>query len=117
EWHLVVGIVHRRAGVGPDVEGLVDRQDCRSGLGNALGCDLLAVHLQYAAAALGHAGPVVFEVEFESMLAWSERVLPFPPNFLKGEIIVGEYRLAPQHIEPAAAEAATVGNDHSVPTT
>ena len=48
EWHLVVGVVHRRTGVGPDVEGLVDRQDRRSGLGNALGCDLFAIHLQYA---------------------------------------------------------------------
>jgi hypothetical protein len=90
EWHLVVGVVHRRAGVGPDVEGLVDRQDRRSALGHAVGCDLLAIHLQDAAAALGHAGPVVFEVEFESMLARSERLLPFPPSFLKSEEIVGE---------------------------
>ena len=33
EWHLVVGVVHRRARVGADVEGLVERQKDRSGIG------------------------------------------------------------------------------------
>src|SRR6185503_1839871 len=113
---LVVGVVHWRAGIGPDVEGLVDRHDRRNGMRNALGGDFLAVDLQYAAAALRHAGAVVSEVEFESMLARSERFLPFPPEFLKGEEIIGEDRLALEQIEPVAAEAATVGDDHPVRT-
>ena len=69
EWHLVVGVVHRRARAGADVEGLVERQKDRSGMVDALVRDLLAVHPQHAAAALGHTGAVVLEVKFKSMLA------------------------------------------------
>ena len=43
EWHLVVGVVHRRARVGADVEGLVERQKDRSGMVDALVRDLLAM--------------------------------------------------------------------------
>ena len=43
EWHLVVGVVHRRARVGADVEGLVERQKDRSGMVDALVRDVLAM--------------------------------------------------------------------------
>ena len=69
EGHLVVGVVHRRARVGPDVEGLVHRQEDRGGVGDAVVRDVLAIHPQHAGAALGQARPVVLEVKFESMLA------------------------------------------------
>ena len=43
EWHLVVGVVHRRARVRAYVEGLVDRQQDRSGVGDTLVRDLFTV--------------------------------------------------------------------------
>jgi hypothetical protein len=46
-----------------------NRQKDRSGMVDALVRDLLAVHPQHAAAALGHTGAVVLEVKFKSMLA------------------------------------------------
>ena len=59
ERHLVVLVVHRRAGVGADVEGLVPLQDERERVFHLLGGDFLAVHLEHAGAALADAAHVV----------------------------------------------------------
>src|SRR6266851_7566153 len=55
ERHLIVLVVHRRAGVGADVEVLVPLQDQRQRALHLLVGDLLAVHLEQARAAAADA--------------------------------------------------------------
>jgi len=67
--YLVVLVVHRRARVDADVEGLVNDHEERNRVRDLLAGDVLAVHLQDTGAALAKAGSVVFEVEYDSVLA------------------------------------------------
>src|ERR1043166_3726077 len=77
---LIVLIVHRRAGVGADVEALVPLHDERERLLHLLGHDFLAVHLEHACAAppdtahvvesqRASAEALILEVELNRMLA------------------------------------------------
>ena len=112
ERHLVVVVVHRRAGVDPTskVSSIVKRAGMVWGM--LLGRDFLAVHLQYAGAALAMPGPSYLKSNTMVCLPGVERLLAFPAESLKGQEIVGEHRLALEQIEAVAAEAATVGDDH-----
>src|SRR5947207_14881128 len=58
ERHLIVLVVHRRAGVYSNVEGLVTRYQERDRARNLPRGDVVAVHLQNAGAALRDAGAV-----------------------------------------------------------
>src|SRR4029077_10627608 len=106
---LGVGVIHWRARVRTDVRSLIDCQKPRGGMGDALIGDFLAVHFQYAGAAFGDTGAVIFEVKFDRVLAWRERLLSFPARFLNREEIISEDGLPLEQIEPITAEAATVG--------
>src|SRR5262249_22999593 len=91
ERHLVVTIVHRRAGVGADVEVLVPGEDQWDGPLHRLACDFLAVYLQHTGAAptdsaqaverqRPHPEAVVLEVEFERVPAGRKRLRSLPPD-------------------------------------
>src|SRR5208337_5473489 len=69
----IVGEVHRRSGVEPDVEALIGGHEKRNGVLDRLAGDLLAIHAQHAGAALGEAGSVVLEVKYYGVLAFTQR--------------------------------------------
>lgn len=77
ERHLVVLVVHRCAGIDPDIEGLANRKQERDRVRHLQRGDVLAVHLQYAGAALCDAGAVIREIEHDRVLARRERLLAF----------------------------------------
>src|SRR5882724_9198671 len=103
EGHLVVLVVHRRAGVDPDVEGLITRDQERDGFWDLLRGDLLAVHLQHAATALCDAGAVAREIELDRVLARREWLLALPAELREHEAVVVEHRLALEQIQPESA--------------
>src|SRR5690349_12202916 len=117
----LVAVVHAGAGINADVEGLVDRHDERDRVRDRLAGNLLAVNGQHAAAALAIAGPVIFEIERDGVLARLERraqPVPrtdagFPAVSFQVQHVVYEDRLALQQIETVAAESAAEGRDHS----
>ena len=124
ERHLIVLVVHRRAGIGAHVEVLVPLQRHRNGLFHLLRRDHLAVDLEYAGAAAAQAAgaaegerggtqTVVLEVEFERVLAGCERLRTFPLDALEIDQVPGEHRLALEQIEAVAGEAAALGHDHA----
>ena len=114
ERRLVVLVVHARAGIHADIEGLVDRHEGRDGVRDLLAIHFLAVHRQDAGAALGHAGAVVFEVKHDGVFARRERFLAFPAESLHRQEVVGEHRLALQQVEAVAAEAAAERVEHAL---
>src|SRR5271165_7343068 len=69
----IVGEVHRRAGVEPNVEALVGGHKKRNGVLDRLAGDLLAIHVQHAGATLSEAGSVVLEVKYYGVLAFTQR--------------------------------------------
>jgi len=88
EWHLIVLVVYRCAGVGADVEGLVPLHDERDRVVHLLGGDFLAVHLKHAGAGLANAAEVierqrfgaetfVLEVKLHGVSAGRERLRAF----------------------------------------
>ena len=85
ERRLVVVVVHARAGIHPDVEGLVNRHEERNGVRHRLAGDFLAVHRQDAGAALAETGTVVFEVKHDGVLAGRERRRAFPAEAFQVE--------------------------------
>ena len=72
ERRLVVVVVHARAGIHPDIEGLVDRLKERNGVRDRLTDNFLVIHRQYAGAAFTETGTVILEVKHDGVLAWSE---------------------------------------------
>src|SRR5262245_43641662 len=93
ERHLAVLVVHRRAGSGAHVKGLVSRWDDGERALTLLLRSDLAVDLQDAGAAAtdaadivegerGKAQSVIFEIELERVLAGRE-LGPFPPDALE----------------------------------
>src|ERR1700730_11673494 len=81
EWHLVILVVHRRAGVRTNVEGLIDGHEERNGVWDRFAGTLISAHRQDAGAALAGAGAVIFEVKHDGVLARRERrrALPAEP--------------------------------------
>src|SRR6516225_9109424 len=91
EWYLVILIVHRRAGIGADVEVLVPLQYQRQRVFHRLRCHRRAVNLQDTRTALTdaadvvegertHAETVVFETELQSVLAGRQHLSTFPAH-------------------------------------
>src|SRR6266567_7170319 len=72
KWYLVVLIVYPGAGVEPDVEGLVRRQQERDRLWDLQRTDLVAVDLEHSGAALCDARAVIPKVEHDRVLACGE---------------------------------------------
>ena len=73
ERHLVVVVVHARAGIHPDIERLVKPLEKRNGMWHRLAGDFLAIHRQHAGAALAETGTVILEVKRDGVLAGRER--------------------------------------------
>src|SRR5271166_5475966 len=76
--HLIVVVVHSGAEIDANVEGFISHfqegdRVCLLPCGNGL-----AVHLQYAAAALGDARTVIGVIEHDRVLARRERLLAYP---------------------------------------
>ena len=112
EGHLVVLIVHPGAGVGPDIEGLVERQCERDCLGDLQRADLATVHLQHAGAALPEAGAVIREVEHDRVLARRERrvAVVCPASSQEHEQVVREHRLALEEVQSVPSPVSLTGN-------
>ena len=55
EWYLVVGVIHARARIDADIEGLVNRHEDGHGARDLVAGDFLAIDLQNASAALARA--------------------------------------------------------------
>jgi hypothetical protein len=70
-------VVHRCAGIDPNIEGLANRKQERDRVRHLQRGDVLAVHLHYAGAALCDAGAVICEIEHDGVLARRERLLAF----------------------------------------
>ena len=124
EWYLVILIVHRRAGIGADVEVLIPLQYQRQRVFHRLRCHRRAVDLQDARTALTdaayvvegertHAEAVVFEVELQSVLAGRQHLSTFPAHAFQVDQVPQEHRLAFQHVEAVATEATALGHDHA----
>src|ERR1035437_2802965 len=101
ERDLIVLIVHRRAGVAADVEGLVPRHGQRYAVIECLRRNYLAIDLERAGAAFADAAdtvegqsteaePVILEVVLQRVLAWCERLRALPLHPLEVEQIPGE---------------------------
>jgi hypothetical protein len=69
ERHLIVLVVHWRACIDAYIEGFVDGQEERSGMGSCVVSDFLVIHLQDARAALAESWPIIFEIEHDGVLA------------------------------------------------
>src|SRR5262249_22336156 len=69
----LVAVIHARAGINADVEGLVDRHQERNRVRDRLAGNLLAVYRQHAGAALAKAGAIILEIEHDGVLAGFER--------------------------------------------
>jgi hypothetical protein len=89
ERYLVVLVVHRRAGVEPDAEGLVPREGERQTARHEVALHHLAVHLQGAGAAFTESRAVVLPVEFERVLVRRERLLALPLHALQLNGVIG----------------------------
>ena len=94
EWNPIVLVVYTRAGIDPDIEGLVHGDDDRNGVRDFLVGDFPAVHLQHTRSALAKARPAVSEVELNGVLARRERLLPLPAEAFYVEEVVQEHGLA-----------------------
>src|ERR1051326_2804261 len=99
ERDLIVLVVHRRAGIHADIEGLIDCHDERDRVWDLPVGDLFVVHLQHTCTAFAEAGPVISEVEHDGMLARRQGLLPLPTESLEIEEVVSENRLAFEHVQ------------------
>src|SRR5216684_9292810 len=115
----LVAVIHRRAGVAPDIKGFVDGHECGNGVRHLLTSDLTAINRQYTRAALARAGAVVLEVEHNRVLAGLERIAEqvatsyaaFPAEPLQIEHVVTEHRLAFEQVKGVSAEATAQRHD------
>jgi hypothetical protein len=97
-----VTVVHRRAGITPDIKRFVDGHKDRNRVRDRLRGHQLAVNSQDTGAALARAGAVVLEVEYNRVLAGLERIAKqvapphagFPAVPFQIEQVVDEDRLA-----------------------
>jgi hypothetical protein len=108
----VVLVVHRCAGIDPDIEGLANRKQERDRVRHLQRGDVLAVHLQYAGAALCDAGAVIREIEHDGVIARSERLLAFCSGAARASEVVVEHRLAVEQDATPAIDPAP-GDEHS----
>src|ERR1700737_100597 len=60
----LVAVIHRRAGVTPDVKRFVDGHDYRNCVRDFLSRHLIAIDCQYTGATLARARAVILEVEY-----------------------------------------------------
>src|SRR5262249_59327070 len=116
--------VKRRAGDGAGGEIRV-RVEAERGRGlHLLVVDPLAVVLQDTSAAAtdaawapecerAHPEAVVLEVGLQEVLAGRQRVASLPTDTPQADQVPGEDRLALEHIEPVAGEAAALGDQHA----
>src|SRR5712671_1424153 len=120
----LVTLVHRRAGIDPNVEGLVDGHHQWNRVRDLVTGQRLAIDRKYASAALAGPRPIVFEVEHDRVLAWLEPSTQeiaasdaaLPAVALEIKEVVNENRLAFEQIEAKAAHAAAQSHDHSLGT-
>src|SRR6476620_4478144 len=94
ERRLVVLVVDARAGINPDIEGLVDRHEGRDRVWDRLAGDFLAVYRQNTGATFAHARTVVLEVKQDGVFTRRERLRAFPAELFQSQQVVGEDRLA-----------------------
>src|SRR5205823_14774742 len=80
---VIVLVVHARASINPDIEGLVDSKEGRDGVWDRLASDFLAVHGEDAGATFGHARAVVFEIKYDGVFAGHERLRAFPAELFR----------------------------------
>src|SRR6266567_3873112 len=73
----LVALVHARAGVQANVEGFVNGHEQRNRVRDRLLGHLLPIHCEYASATLAWTGAVVFEVEYQRVLARRERLTEY----------------------------------------
>ena len=116
ERRLVVVVVHARAGIDSDIEGLVDGKATWNSVRDGFLGDFLAVHRQDARAAFRHAGPVVFEVKHDGVLARRQCLRSFPTEAFQTEEVVGEDRFALEQVQAIAPESPAEGVEHSFGT-
>src|SRR5215470_1292814 len=99
---LVIAIIHRRAGVCPDVKGLVPLQDQRHRPIHGLRRNHFAVDLQRARAATAEAAQlverkrrktqtIVFEFKLDGVLTGRQSVRAFPANPFQVKQVPDEY--------------------------
>src|SRR5262249_51489924 len=128
ERHLVVLVVDRRAGIGPDVEVLVPLKDERDRVLHLLARDFSAVDLQYAGAApaeptiaTGHErrrpDPGIPDLELERVLARRQGLGCLPLDALQVHQVPREDRLALEQVEAVAAEATALRDQHALAST
>src|SRR5208337_600802 len=110
-----------------DVEVLIPLQDQRYRVLHRLRGHSLPVNLQHTGTPLTdaahvvegkrtHAETVVLEVELQRVLPGGQRFRTLPLYALEVDQVPREHRLALQHVEAVAAEAAALGDDHAVAT-
>src|SRR6266404_9304144 len=114
ERHLIVLVIDPRAGIDPDVEGLVRHLQESDRVWLLLCGDDLTVHLQHPRAALGDAGTVIGVVEHDRVLARRKCIRTFPAVLSKYEHVVVEHWLAVEQVQPPSAPAHPSGGQHSI---
>ena len=110
---LVVVVVHARAGINPDIEGLVDRLEERHGMRDRLTGDFRAIHRQHAGAAFAETGTVILEIKHNGVLAGRERRRAFPAEALQVEKVVHKNWFALEQVEAMASLTAAERIDHA----
>src|SRR6476660_1346417 len=116
-WRLEVIVVHARAGIHTDIEGLVDRLDEGNGVRDRSTGNFLAIHQQDAGATLAKTGTVVFEVKHDGVFAGREGRWAFPPESLHVKKVIDKDWLAFEQIKAMPTATAAERIDHALGTT
>src|SRR5262249_2201824 len=98
ERDLVVVVVHRCAGIHANIEGLVPRQDDRNRVRNFLIGYLIAIDLKDPGSTFAEAGPIVSEIEYDSVFTWRQGVLAVPAEPLHVNEVVKKHRFALENV-------------------
>ena len=114
ERQLVVLVVHPRAGIHADVQGLVDRQDGRDGVGNLLAGSLFPSTDRTPVPPLAMPGPSYLKSNTIVCLPGLSAGWGFPAESLQPQEVVDEYGFAFEQIETVSAEASPISDDHSL---
>src|SRR5215813_3280503 len=109
---MVIGVIHTRAGIHTNVEGLIVGQDERDCVWNLPRRHLRAIHPEDTSAALGYTRPAIGKVEYNRVFPGPKRLWGFPTKTLDSQQVVKEYRLALEQVESITVGLSPLRDQH-----
>src|SRR5262249_23320148 len=94
EWHLIILIIHWRAGVQTHIKRLIPHEADGQPGRHGMTVEYYAIRLQGSGTALAQAWAIIFPVELKRVLAWCKCIVALPFDTLHVEQVPGEYGLA-----------------------